>query len=306
MRSSFVEFRHGPRLAGFALAFLIVFLLAAPARAQITFPSAAPISAGNVIVRTQPTMTQGSGGTQSFYDENVVLYGASPDLAFILENKSIVSNSANIVTNGKTAALTATGFGDTVLDTRYNLYEVDGIGSTFRVAPYIGVDLPTGMDNANATMPRELQPASAAWGTREALTASWQTLFWNAQALIGYQDYTSSGDFQPGNALLADAAFHYMIWPSDLDREVPTEIFASLESNYSLSGVDRMNGMAISGTGGQLWTVDPGIIYSTPKFAVDFTALLPILQQYRGPGATRYDYGLQLMFRYSFFTYHHW
>ena len=294
------------RLAAAAACLVVALLLATPARAQITFPSAAPISAGNIIVRTQPTMTNGSGGVQSLYDENIVLYGASPDLAFILENQSIVSNSANIVTNGKTAALTATGFGDTVLDTRYNLYEVDGIGSTFRIAPYFGIDLPTGMDNANAFMPRELQPASAAWGTREALTMSWQTLFWNAQALVGYQDYASSSGFQLGNAVLADAAFHYMIWPSDLDRDVNTEVFASLESNYSLSGVDRMNGMAISGTGGQLWTVDPGIIYSTPKFAIDFTALLPILQQYRTPGASRYDYGLQMMFRWSFFTYHHW
>jgi hypothetical protein len=154
------------RLVAAAAGLAVVLLLAAPARAQITFPSAAPISAGNVIVRTQPTAIEESQGVQSLYDENIVLYGASPDLAFILENKSIVSNSATIVTNGKTAALTATGFGDTVLDTRYNLYEADGIGSTFRIAPYIGIDLPTGMDNTNAFMPRELQPASAAWGAR--------------------------------------------------------------------------------------------------------------------------------------------
>jgi len=294
------------RFAALAAGLMLALLFTLPARAQITFPSAAPISAGNLIVRTQPTVTEYSGGLQSFYDENILLYGASPDLAFILENKSIVSNSGNIVSNGKAAAFTATGFGDTVLDTRYNLYETDGVGSTFRIAPYIGIDIPTGMDNVNNAVPRTLQPASGEWGTREALTSSWQTLFWNAQALIGYQNYAGSDGFQTGSSLLADAAFHYLIWPSDLDREVNTEVFASLETNYSLSAVDRMNGAAISGTGGQLWTVDPGIIYSTPKYAVDFTALLPVLQQYRGPGASRYDYGFEMMFRYSFFTYHHW
>jgi hypothetical protein len=298
--------RLANRLATVAAGLMIALLFALPARAQITFPSAAPISAGNLIVRTQPTVTEYSGGLQSFYDENILLYGASPDLAFILESKSIVSNSGNIVSNGKAAAFTATGFGDTVLDTRYNLYETDGVGSTFRIAPYIGIDIPTGMDNVNNAVPRTLQPASGEWGTREALTSSWQTLFWNAQALIGYQNYAGSDGFQTGSSLLADAAFHYLIWPSDLDREVNTEVFASLETNYSLSAVDRMNGAAISGTGGQLWTVDPGIIYSTPKYAVDFTALLPVLQQYRGPGASRYDYGFEMMFRYSFFTYHHW
>ncbi len=306
MRLIFREFRAVPKLFACALGFLLALSLVAPARAQITFPSAAPISAGNVIVRTQPTVTEYSGGLQSFYDENVVLYGASPDLAFILENKSIVSNSGNIVSNGKAAAFTATGFGDTVLDTRYNLYEADGVGSTFRIAPYIGIDIPTGMDNANAMVPRTLQPASGEWGTREALTSSWQTLFWNAQALIGYQNYAGSDGFQTGSSLLADAAFHYLIWPSDLDREVPAEVFASFETNYSLSAVDRMNGAAISGTGGQFWTVDPGILYSAPTWGAALTALLPVLQQYRGPGAARYDYGFEVTFRYSFFTYHHW
>jgi len=110
------------RLATVTAGLMIALLFALPARAQITFPSASPISAGNLIVRTQPTVTEYSGGLQSFYDENILLYGASPDLAFILENKSIVSNSGNIVSNGKAAAFTATGFGDTVLDTRYNRF----------------------------------------------------------------------------------------------------------------------------------------------------------------------------------------
>jgi hypothetical protein len=87
---------------------------------------------------------------------------------------------------------------------------------------------------------------------------------------------------------------------------VPAEVFASLETNYSLAAVDRMNGSAISGTGGQLWTVDPGLLYSSPTWGAAFTALLPVLQQYRGPGAARYDYGFEVTFRYSFFTYHHW
>ncbi len=306
MRCFFVLLRQARDAIGYVIALLFVLMLATPARAQITFPSAAPISAGNVIVRTQPTATEGSGGVQSLYDENVVLYGASPDLTFILENKSIVSNSADLFARGRVQELNAIGFGDTVLDTRYVVYEQDGIGSTFRIAPYLGIDIPTGMQNTNDLVPRDLQPASGDWGARAALTASWQTLFWNAQALIGYQNYAASGGYQAGGGLLADAAFHYLIWPADLDREVPAEVFASLEANYTLFTPDRFQGENVSGTGGQLLTVDPGILYSRPKWGFALTALLPVLQQTRGIGGARYDYGIEAAFRVNFFTYHHW
>jgi len=108
-QSETVPFR---RFAALAAGLMLALLFTLPARAQITFPSASPISAGNLIVHTQPTVTEYSGGLQSFYDENILLNDASPDLAFIFENKSIVSNSGNIISNGKAAAFTAIGFGE--------------------------------------------------------------------------------------------------------------------------------------------------------------------------------------------------
>lgn len=287
---------------------VLVFLGASlrPAAAQITFPSAAPVSAGNVTVRPEIGYTNETGGVQNIYEENVVLYGASPDLAFILENKSLVANSGNVFVNGKQSQQWAVGFDDTVIDTRYNLYELDGVGFTFRIAPYLGIDVPTGMDNTNDALPRPLQPASGEWGTREALTTSYQTLRWNAQGLIGFQDYASAAGYRQGSSLLADAAVHVLLWPQDLDREVPAELFASLETNYTLQAVDRLYGQTIAGTGGQLWLIDPGLIYSTPIWAAALTGLLPILQQYRAPGASHYNYGLLFTFRWNFFTSFHW
>jgi hypothetical protein len=297
-----VSLRRGLTLA----VFLLLALLVRPAQAQITFPSAGPVSAGNLIVRPEIGYTNETGGVQNIYEENVVLYGASPDLAFILENKALVANSANMVTSGRNSQQWAVGFGDTVIDTRYNLYELDGIGSTFRIAPYIGIDIPTGMDNTNDQLPRPLQPASGEWGTREALTTSYQTLRWNAQALVGFQDYASAAGYRQGSSLLADAAVHVLLWPQDLDREVPAELFASLETNYTLQAVDRLYGQTIAGTGGQLWLIDPGLIYSTPIWGFALTGLFPMLQQYRAPGATHDNYGVLFTFRWNFFTSFHW
>jgi hypothetical protein len=91
-----------------AVLFLAVILaLATPAKAQITFPSASPISAGNIAVRVQPLVTEGTQGAQSVTGEGVVIYGASPNLAIISENDLVVSNMADVSIGGKTERLGA-------------------------------------------------------------------------------------------------------------------------------------------------------------------------------------------------------
>ncbi len=280
-------------------------LLAAPAWAQLTFPGASPISAGNVIVRTQPEYTQGSDGVSSALDRNVVIYGASPDLAVIVQNTSLVANSANIVTDGQSHRATAAGFGDTLLETRYTVFQQDGIGSTFRIAPYIGFSLPTGADNANPELSRAGQPGTGAWAARDALTTSFQTLYWNAGAEIGYQTNTEADGYRFGDILFADAGFHYLLWPSDLEGDVRAELYASLESNYTSQVANRAGGQKVPGTGGQLLLVDPGLIYTRRLYSVSFTALLPAYESVRD-NASRYTFGAILFFRYSLFTPMHW
>ena len=294
-----------PVLAALAAWAGALLLLAAPARAQLTFPSAGPVSAGNLIVRTQPTIVDGTGGFQSLYDRNVLLYGASPDLTFILQNNSIVSNSAAVTSGGRTQHLTATGFGDTLFQTRYTIFGVDGIGSTFRVAPVIGIDVPTGMDDANPLMPRGLQPGTGAWGTRDAVAATWQTLTWNGAIEGGYQANAGSGGYQFGNSLYADAGFHYLLWPADLEGDVPAELYASLEANYSSNAANRAGTFDVPGTGGQLLLLDPGLIYTRQSYSFSLVAFLPAYEHV-SPNGSRLNYGIALYFRRSFFTPYHW
>lgn len=289
------------------LVFATALMVAVPADAQVTFPSAAPVSAGNVVVRLLPSVAEMSAGGQSLVDQNVLLYGASPYLTFILKNNSFVSNSADSPgTSGRTQTLYATGFGDSQFEARYMVYEQNGIGSTMRIAPYVGVFLPTGMQNADAGMPRYLQPALGEWGGRAALTWTWQTLFWNTAAQIGYETRAASGGFQLGDKAYADASLHYLLWPRNLEGDVEAEWFALLESNYSVAQADRSAGGQVPGTGGQLLLLDPGMMYSSPRYSLSLLALLPAMQQNRGPGGGRYDYGFIGELRLSFYTYHHW
>jgi hypothetical protein len=292
-----------PVLAAFAL-IAGMLLLAKPARAQLTFPGASPISAGNVIVRVQPEIASYTGDLRSITDKTVLIYGASPALAFIVQNYTLVANSAPVETGGKHETETALGFGDTLLQARYTIFQRDGIGSTFRIAPYVGVVVPTGMTAANTQLPRGAQPGMGAWASRDALTMSYQTLFWNGGAEVGYQANSAGGDYRFGNTFFADLGFHALLWPHNLEGVVPAELYASLEANYIAGTANRESGAKVPGTGAHLLLLDPGLIYSTPTYSFSATAFLPAWERVRDNGA-RFVYGLELFMRLSFFTSHH-
>ena len=283
----------------------LLVLLAGPARAQISFPGAAPISAGNVTIYLKPQSTDSTDGISSTIYRNVVIYGASPNLAFILQNNSFVANSATIAGKHGSQHITANGFGDTVLEGRYTLYQQDGPGSTFRIAPYGGVVIPTGSDNVNSLMPRAGQPGTGAWATRDALTMSYQTLDWNAAAEAGYQVNSSAAGYRFGNTFYADAAVRYRLWPRTLETVVPAEVYGFIESNYTSMMANRASGQNVPGTGGQLLLLDPGIIYTARLYSVTLMGLLPAYEQVHN-NSSRFNYGVLASFRFSLFTTHHW
>ncbi len=276
-----------------------------PARAQLTFPGASPISAGNVVLMENPTLSTAGGGYQNLATQGVLVYGITSQLALITQTYQPVWTATDATAGGKTVRLTAVGAGDTIQEARYTVYQLDGIGSTLRVAPLIGLAIPTGMDDSNPAIRRSEQPGTGNWGGRAALTSSWQTLYWNAEAEIEYRDYIPGAGYQFGNTFLANAAFHYVLWPTRITPNIPGELFASFETNFSSARPNRAAGASAPGTGGQLWLVDPGLDWSTSGYGVAFTALLPVLQQVYGQGR-RYDWGFLFHIRISLYTPHHW
>ncbi len=290
------------RSAGFLI---VLLLMSSRVSAQITFPGASPVSAGNLIMLLKPETLDYSRGASNTVDKNVLIYGASPNLAIILQGNSFVSNTATITEGGRSRRVIADGLGDTLVQARYTIFQQDGPGSTFRIAPYVGVVLPTGMDSANNLMPRGGQPGTGAFATRDAVTMSYQTLDWNAAAEAGYQANGVAAGYQFGNIVYADAGFHYRLWPVELGEEVSGEVYASVEANYTSILASRNGGQSVPGTGGQMLLVDPGIIYTTRTYSFTLTGLLPAYQHIRDNG-NRLNYGLLGAFRYSFFTSNHW
>ena len=292
------------RLAGLAGLLALPLSLATPARAQLTFPGASPVSSGNFIIRAQPLFTQGTGGFSSFSDKSVLIYGASPDIAVIVQNTTFAANTVRLGTGAAARSETASGFGDTVLEGRYTVYQHDGIGSTLRVAPYVGLVMPTGMDNANAEMSRAAQPGSGTWGTRDAVTMSVQTLTWNGGAEAGYQANAPGAGYRFGNTFYADIGAHYLLWPSSLEGDVPAELYGSLEANFTSTAPNHAGGAKVPGSGAQLLLIDPGIIYTRSRYSVSFTGFLPAWE-HAATNASRYVYGAEVLLRLSLFTEYH-
>lgn len=294
------------RLSTGAVVFIgFMNLLAVSARAQATFPGAAPVSAGNVTIQIKPELFDRTLGTRSVIDRNVVSYGASPNLAIIMQNNSFVANSVILPDRNGTRQVTASGFGDTTLAARYTVVQVDGPGSTLRIAPYVGAVIPTGMDNTNSFIPRAGQPGTGAWASRDAVTMSYQTLDWNAAAEVGYQANSSAGNYRFGNATFADLAYRYRIWPIKLEKEVSGEIYGVLEANYTSIAANRTSDGNVSGAGGKLLLVDPGVIYTTKSYSFTLLGQLPAYEHLRG-SQSHFNYGLIGGFRYSLFTPFHW
>ncbi len=286
---------------------LLAWALAAPARAQITFPSATPISAGDLIVREQPFMASGGQGYQAYENQIVVVYGFTPNIAFVLDSNSYVYQTARLQSAGETLQRSAMGFGDTQFVFRYTIMQEDDIGSSLRLAPIIGVEMPTWTDDQSdnyGRVPPPLQPGWGAWDPLVGNTFSWQTLDWMLAADIVYQVNTGAEGYRFGNVFRVDGGFRYRLWPWPLRSGVPAEIYASLEANLINVAQDQASGVAQPNTGGTSLFLDPGIIYTTAQYGIVVSALLPAMQQLNG-SAPLIHYEILLLFRWSFFTPYH-
>lgn len=116
-----------------------------------TFNTALPVATGELIFREQFLAT-GAGNDPGALDREVDVlgavsvlgYGATPRLAVFGAVPYLDKELDVTLPTGGRVTRDTTGFADARLFGRYTLYQRDRRGSNFRVAPFAGLELPTG------------------------------------------------------------------------------------------------------------------------------------------------------------------
>ena len=124
-------------------------VLAAPQ----TFNTALPVAQGEFVFREQIILDQ-SGDDPSGADRDrtawalvsVLGYGGTPELA-LFGVVPYVDKTLKLTDGGMRLKRSARGLGDISLFGRYTVFRRDWPGRTLRIAPFAGLELPTGEDD---------------------------------------------------------------------------------------------------------------------------------------------------------------
>jgi hypothetical protein len=293
-------------------AFLVLIVASAlPSRvaaAPITFNTALPVAEGEGIVRLQGKWIHATGDSSVLERELDVfaaplvgVYGVSDKLALFaivpILDKSLEVNTAE----GRRERPTS-GLGDVTLLGRYTVVKRDRPGRTFRLAPFLGIEAPTGEDNGSdalGRLPPGLQLGSGSWDFTVGSVATWQTLDWQFDASLAYRNNTEANGFAFGDEARLDLSYQRRILPRTLGGGVPRFLYGVLESNLVWQDRDRTHGVDAPDSGGFTWFLAPGIQSVGRRWVVETAVQVPVVQSLHG-NALESDFILTLSTRVNF------
>lgn len=278
-------------LALLAALALIGMLASAPVQgAPITFNTALPVPEGEGIFRLQvKRFTSGDDPTPLGRELEVealplvLAWGATPRLA-LFAILPLLDKELTVETPGGRRRRGDSGLADVTLLARYTVWQRDAKGSTWRLAPFAGVEAPTGRDDARdalGRLPRPLQLGSGSWDPVGGLILTRQTLAWQADAAVSYQDNRQADGFELGDEARLDISYQHRLWPRRLDaarRGVPAFFYGVLESNLVWQGEHRADGASDEGSGGTVWFLAPGVQYVTRRWVAEAAVQVPVAQ----------------------------
>ncbi|MGH9380202.1 MAG: transporter [Thermoanaerobaculia bacterium] len=278
------------RLSMFLTAGLV--LAAAPvAAAPITFNTALPVTQGEWILRTQIMEfrfeSDSTGLDRDLSVEAVPLvgvYGLTPKLTLfaispLLDKELVVNTPVGRRSRGDS------GLGDVTLMARYTAWQRDAHGRTSRLAPFVGVEAPTGRDDAGdalGPLPPTLQLGSGSWDPLAGVVFTHQTLRAEVDASLRYQLNTEGNDFETGDQARLDLSYQHRVLPRELGDGVPAFLFAVLESNLIWQDRDEMGGVEVADSGGTTWFLAPGLQYVQKRWVLEAVVQLPAVQDLHG------------------------
>ncbi|HQU16269.1 MAG: hypothetical protein B7Z66_00145 [Chromatiales bacterium 21-64-14] len=277
--------------------------------APITFNTALPVATQQFVFRERFVRVHSTGDVTPANRDltasgaiSVLAYGVTPDFALFgiapWFDKRLELNMGG----GRIARSTGGGLGDVTLLGRYTAYRYDGPGVNLRVAPYAGVQAPTGSDDvrdALGLLPRPLQPGSGAWDPIVGLVATYQTLPYEVDGQFSYKATTAAGGFRFGNSAELDGSLQYRLWPRRLGSGLPAFVYGVMEFNLVHQDRNEINGVADPNSGGTTLSLAPGLQYVTRTWILEAAVQVPVAQNLNGSGLMN-DYVVNAGFRINF------
>jgi len=181
-------------------------------------------------------------------------------------------------------------------------YQDDAPGRTFRVAPFAGIEAPTGDDNETDSfgrLPASVQPGSGSWDPFGGIVATYQTLQFQFDAQASYQANTEANDFEFGDVARLDASLQYRLWPRTLGGGVPGFLYGVLETNLVHKDKNESGGVDDENSGGITLFIVPAVQYVTKRWIVETAVQLPVFQNLNGT-ALENEYIVRAGFRLNF------
>lgn len=261
-----------------------VLLAAIPAgAAPITTDTALPVAAEEFIARSQVIYSEASGGAvdaRSVVWENVLGYGVTADWAVF----GVVPFAFTSVDPGAGPAEDLNGIGDVSLFARYTAYKLNGPGYTFRVAPFAGVELPTGRAGIGS---QSTDPFGG-------LVVTYLNNDFEIDLSARYQVNTPSEGVNPGDTLNLDGSLQYRVLPRTLGSGVPSFLYAVGEVNYVRTGA----GETASDPRETLF-LSPGVQLIAPTYIVEGAVQIPVYDT-GAPSAPEPDFTARFGIRIPF------
>ena len=232
---------------------------------------------------------------------SVLGYGITSDLA-VFGVVPYVDKELSLTSGGTRRSRSANGLGDITLFGRYTLFRDDAPGRTFRIAPFAGLELPTGEDDesdAFGRLPAAVQPGSGSWDPFGGIVVTYQTLDFQVDAQVSYKANTEANGFEFGDVVRLDGSLQYRLWPRKLEGGVPGFLYGILEANLIYQDKNRSGGANDPNSGGTRLFLVPGLQYVTKRWIIEAAVQLPVIQDLNGT-ALENDYVARAGFRLNF------
>ncbi len=288
----------------------LVFILSAPTiAAPQTFNTALPVAEGEFVFREQ-FFYRKAGDDPSPADREVEVLGATSVLGYGVTGRfaafavlPYLDKDLDLTTAGGPRITRSTsGIGDARLFGRYTAYRDDAPGRTFRIAPFAGIEMPTGDDDdsdGQGSLPATLQLGSGSWDPFGGVVVTYQTLDYQIDAQASYKINTETNGFEFGDEARFDASLQYRLWPRELGPGVPGFLYGVLEGNLRYRGKNEIGGIDDPNSGGTSLFLAPGLQYVTKRWIVEAIVQVPVVQDLNGD-ALEDDFTVRAGFRVNF------